>query len=126
MGQAHDALHVVIHRLDETGAALRIFILRAGALGLVRLAIVKPIAAPGIFPDAILMIQSHVEPDGRIEGAILVHTQPGQIIAEYFPVGLRKVPVLHAPIRDRPANALDELAHRGFAFGCVLFAIEIF
>jgi hypothetical protein len=41
----HDAFHVVIDRLDEAGAALRIFVLGARALGLAGLAIVEPIAA---------------------------------------------------------------------------------
>ena len=71
--QPHDAFHVVVHRLDEAGAALRIFVLCMGALGLAGLAVVKPVALAGIFADAVLVEKPDVEPDRRIEGAVLVH-----------------------------------------------------
>ena len=45
VGQAHDVFHVVVDRLNEAGAALRIFVLGGGAFGLAGLAIVKPVAA---------------------------------------------------------------------------------
>ncbi len=46
--QTHDAFHVVVHGLNEAGAALRIFILRPGAFNVARLAIVKPVSPAGI------------------------------------------------------------------------------
>src|SRR5262249_48328015 len=45
IGEVHDAFHIVVHRLNETGAPLRILILGGGALCDVGLPVVKPIPA---------------------------------------------------------------------------------
>ena len=82
--QAHDVLHRVTHVLDEAGAALRVLILRSCAFRFARLAIVKIIPRPRAFADAVLMIQSNVEPNWRIEGAVLVQAQPAQLIIKSF------------------------------------------
>src|SRR5206468_3098510 len=60
VGQVHDRLHVVLDRLDETGATLWVFILGPGALGLAGLAVVKPVASAGLTADAILMIKADI------------------------------------------------------------------
>ena len=114
-GEAHDVFHVVRDRLDEAGAALRIFVLGGGALDLARLAAVKPVALAGVFADAVLMKQPHVEPDRRVERAVLVQAQPGQFLVENLAVRLAEIAVRDAPIRNRPGNAMNELAHRGLA-----------
>ena len=62
-GEIHDRLHVVIDGLDEAGAALGIFVLRGGALGLARLAIEEVVALAAFAADAVLVIEADVEPD---------------------------------------------------------------
>jgi len=47
-------------------------------------AIVEIIAGPGAFADTILMIQADVEPDRRVESAVLIQAQPGQFIVKNF------------------------------------------
>src|SRR5258706_6111590 len=120
VSQAHDVLHVVLDRLNKARASLRIFILRIGALGLAELAIIVPIAFRGIFSHAVLVVEAAVEPDRRIEGAILVDTQPGQLLIEHFPIFLAEVAILYSPISNRAADAVNELANPRLAFGGVL------
>src|SRR2546429_467228 len=81
VGQAHDVFHVVFDRLDEAGAALRIFVLGGGPFGFAGLAVVIPVAFGRSFADAVLMIKADVEPDRRVERAVLVNAEPGQLIA---------------------------------------------
>ena len=126
VGQVHDGFHVVLDRLDEARAALRIFVLGLGALGLAGLAVEKPVALAGIFADAVFVIQTDIEPHRRIERAVLVHAQPGQFLVKNFAVRLAEIAVRNAPVRNRPRNAMDELAHGRFALGGVLFAVKIF
>src|SRR6185312_15003999 len=57
VGEVHDVFHVVLHGLDEARAALRIFVLRRGALGLLGLAVEEPVALAGILADAIFVIE---------------------------------------------------------------------
>ena len=50
----------------------------AARSGWVRLAIDGPPPTnPRALADAVLMMQTHVEPDRRIESAMLVHAKPG-------------------------------------------------
>jgi hypothetical protein len=63
--------------LNETGAALRVFVLRRRALGFARLPIVKIIADSRAFPDAVLMMETDVEPDRAVKGPVLIDTEPG-------------------------------------------------
>src|SRR5439155_21497521 len=65
-GQSHDVFHRVVHVLNETGAALRILVLRPRALGLSGLAIVKIISRARVLAHAVLMIQTGVEPNRLI------------------------------------------------------------
>jgi hypothetical protein len=70
--------------------------------------------------------QPDVEPHRRIERAVLVQAQPGQLVVKNLAVRLAEITVRNAPIRNRPGDAVDELAHGGFALGGVLFAVKIF
>ena len=124
--QAHDGFHVILDGLDEAGAALGIFVLGGATLGFARLAIVEPVAAAGIFPDAVLMVEADVEPHRRVECAVLIHAEPRQFIVENLAVRLAEVAVLHAPVCNRAADAMNELADRHFPLGRVLFAVKIF
>ena len=120
MREVHDGLHRVLDALDEARAALRVFVLRRGALRDLGLAVdeIIPLPAPGT--GAILLVEPAVEPHRRIERAKLVHAQPGEFVVE----GVRRilvgeVAVLHPPVRDRARDAVDELFHRTFAAALV-------
>ena len=102
-----------------------IFVLRLRPLRLAGLGIAEPVAAAGGVADVVLVIQPDVEPDRRVERAVLVQAQPGQLVVEHLAVGLGEIAVLDPPIRDRAANAVDELAHRGLPLRRALLAVEI-
>ena len=126
VSEVHDAFHVVIHGLDETRTALRIFVLRRGAFADVLGPVVEPVALRRFLADTVLVIQTDVEPHGRVEGAVLVYTQPSELVVERFTVRLAEVTILHAPVGNRTRDTMDELAHGRFALGGVLFAVKVF
>src|SRR5262249_25630573 len=109
-----------------TGAALWILILRAGSLGFSSFGTVMPIAPPRLLPNAVLMVQTHIEPNRRVERAILIEAQPGQFLVKDFPDCFAEISVSNAPIGNRPANPMNELPHRRLSFGRTLLAIKIF
>src|SRR6266511_4460375 len=125
VGQAHDVFHVVLDRLDKTGAALRVFILSRGALGLTRLAVVIPVAGRRVVADAVMVVETDIEPNRRVERPVLVEAEPGQLVIKDLAVGRVKVTIFCAPVGDGPADAVDQLAHRGLALSGVLLAIKI-
>ena len=98
-----------------------------GGLNLAAGSIEIKIAGAAVFADVILVIEAAVEPDRRIEGAILVHAQPGQFIAENFRIfGCGKIPLGLPPIGNGARHASDELLDAVFAFAGAVFAIKIF
>jgi hypothetical protein len=106
--------------LNKTGATLRIFVLRRCALRFSGFAIVKVIARARVLADPVLMIQPNVEPDRRIERAMLIEAKPGQlVIKNRRRIRIREITVGHPPIRDRSRDAVNELAHRSFATALV-------
>ncbi len=125
IGQMHDRLHVVIHGLDETGAALRVFVLGLGAFCLSRFGVVEPVAAAGLVADVVFGEKAHVEPDRGIEGAVLIQAQPDQFLVEHFAICLLEVTILHAPVGDGAANPVDQLPHRSLALRSALLTVEI-
>ena len=77
--------------------------------------------------DAVLVIQADVEPDGRIERAVLMQAQPGEVAIEVLAVFAGgEVAVGDAPVGDRAGDAVNHLADAVFAFGRARFAVEIF
>jgi hypothetical protein len=82
-----------------------------GALGLAGLAVEEVVAPAALAADAVLVVEADVEPDGRVEGAVLVDAEPGQVVVEDLGVLLGlEVAVLDAPIGDGAGDAVDELA----------------
>ena len=71
------------------------------------------------------MVQTYVEPHGRIESTVLIHAQPGQLIVEDFAVCLGEVFVLYAPVCDRAADAVDHLADALFTLIGLDIAVKI-
>ena len=77
--------------------------------------------------DAVLVIQADVEPDGRVERAVLMQAEPGEFAVEAFAIGgAGEVAVFEAPIGDRAGDAVDELLDAVFALGRADFAVEVF
>jgi hypothetical protein len=102
--------------LDKAGAPLRIFVLRRRALSLSGRAVVEIISRPAIPAHAVLVMQTDVEPDRRIERAMLVHAKPGQLVVENFRLlRIGKITIRDPPVRDRPRDAVHQLLHRTFA-----------
>ena len=101
--------------MDETGTALRIFILGRGAIGRSRLAIVKVIAFARAVADPVLLIKTDVEPDRRIECAVLIEAKPGQLIVKkvrHLRIG--EIAVEQSPICDGARNPMNQLPDRRF------------
>lgn len=67
VGEVHDAFHVILDGLDEAGAALGIFMLSLGAFGDAGGAVVEPVTARGVFADAVLSVETDIEPDGELK-----------------------------------------------------------
>src|SRR5215469_4608124 len=99
--------------------------MRGSALGFFGFAIIKPVAFARGFADAIFMIQADVKPHGRIEGTVLIDTQPGQFVIKNFAIGLAEITIGNSPVGDGAGDAVDELADGGFALGSILFAVKV-
>ena len=114
MGQPHDAFHVVVDALDEAGRRLRRLVSAGGPDDGAGLFIPPPVVGwPG---DPVTVIQPDVEPDRRIERAVLVHAQGRQLIVE--PLAILdggEVAIGSPPVGNRPRHAVDELANRVLA-----------
>ena len=124
--QLEDRLQVVINRLDETGAALRVLVLRRGALCMTNRIIVIPVALRRVIAHAILVMQPDVEPYRRVEGTILVQAEPRQLLVKNLAILPAEVTVVDAPVRDGADHAMDQLANGRLPLRRVLLAKEIF
>ena len=79
------------------------------------------------------MIQSNVEPHGRIKRAVLIQTQPGQFVVESGrSLFIREVPIRNSAVGDRARDAMNQLPHGHFSSALVRIsavrnvAVEIF
>ena len=62
------------------------------------------------------MMQTDIEPNRRVERAMLIHAKPGQLIVKNFRrLFVRKITIRDSPIGDRPRDAMHQLPHRSFA-----------
>ena len=75
----------------------------------------------------VLLEQSNVEPNGRIERTILMEAQPRQIAVETLGISrLIKVSVLKPPIGNRAGNSLNQLLDRVLALlGILRVTVEV-
>ena len=72
------------------------------------------------------MVQADVEPDGRIERAILMQAHPGEVTVEVFAVfQAGEVAVGDAPVGDGAGHTMDHLLDAGFALGGSVFTVEV-
>ena len=107
--QLPDVVHGVVHGDDEAGAGLWPLV------GVHRDDLARGLV-PGVdrlvarVRHAVLVVQADVEPDGRVEGAILVDAKPRQLVIERVGVLLRgEVALLLPPVGDGARDAVDEL-----------------
>src|SRR5262245_11158916 len=123
-GQAHDRFHVVIDALNKTGRALREFVRILRLLDVHRFGVPAPIALRA--DDAVDVEQADVEPHGRIERAMLMQAEPGQVTIESLGVVFAgKVAVGFSPVGDRARDAMNKLPHAALALRRAVFAIKI-
>ena len=82
-----------------------------------------PVLGVGVGLEA---IAADVEPDGRVEGGLLVDEQVGELGEEDVGVFLGgEVAVAHAPVADGLGDAGDEVADTLFALGGADLAVEV-
>ena len=83
-----------------------------------------PVLRVGVGLEA---VAAYVEPDGRVEGGLLVDEEMGELGEEDVGVFLRgEVAVAHAPVADGLGYAGDEVADTLLALGRADLAMEIF
>ena len=124
-GEIHDVFHVVAHALDEAGRALRKLIRIFRLIDGLRDRVPMPIALRAL--HAVLMKKADVEPDRAVERPVLMQAEPGQLAVESFAIfGGGEIAVVQAPIGDRAAHAVNDLADAVLALGRVVLAVEIF
>ena len=124
-GEVHDVFHIVLNALDEAGRALRIFVRVFRLVDRFGDRIPTPIALRPF--HAVLMIQADVEPNRAVERPVLMEAEPGQIAIKILAIfGAGEIAVLQAPIGDRAAHAVDDLADAMLALRRVDLAVEVF
>jgi hypothetical protein len=95
-----------------------------GALDFARLRVPVVISPRAL--DTVLMKEADIEPNGRVERAVLMEAQPGEIAVEVFAVFAGgEIAVGGAPVGDRAGDAVDELAGAVLALGSAGLAVEI-
>src|SRR5690606_26071589 len=95
--------------LDEAGRALRILVGALGPLDAAGVGVPAPVVGGAL--DAVAVVEADVEPDRRVERAVLVQAEGGQLVVEDLGVGVGgEVAVLAAPVGDGAGDAIDELA----------------
>ncbi len=77
--------------------------------------------------DAVDIVEAHVEPDGGVERAVLVDTEPRQFAVKGLGVGLGgEVAVLAAAVGNGAADAMDELLEGVLPLSRFDVAVEVF
>ncbi len=113
----------VVDGVDEAGGALRAGVAGAGEDGLVLVGVPVPVVGVGVGLEA---VAADVEPDGRVEGGLLVEEQVAELGEEDGGVfGRGEVAVAEAPVADGFGDAGDEGADAGLALGRADLAVEV-
>ena len=113
-----------LHRVDEARGALRIAVSGDAEFDARGLRIPVPVLGVGLGLDA---VASDVEPDGRVEGGVLVQEDVREFVVEDGGVfRSAEVAAGHAPVADGFGDAGDQLADAGFALGRAERAMQIF
>ena len=113
----------VVDGVDEAGGALRAGVAGLGEDGVVLLGVPVPVVGVGVGLEA---VAADVEPDGRVEGGLLVEQKVAELVEEDVGViGRGEVAVADAPVADGLGDAGDEGADAGLALGCADLAVEV-
>ena len=71
---------------------------------------------PESLPTAVVFVEPEVEPDGGVEGAVLIEQQPVELFVEDLGLLLViEIAVFDAPFGDGARYAVDDLLERGLA-----------
>ena len=115
LGEGEDGVERVIDGVDEAGGALRIAIAGGGEDDFARFGIPVPVLRVGVGLEA---IAADVEPDGRVEGDLLLDEEVGEVVVEGVGVLIGgEVAALLAPAGDGLGDAADEGADAALALG---------
>ena len=79
LGQGQDGVERVVDGVDEAGGALRVAIAGGGELTSRASGVPVPVLRIGVGLEA---IAADVEPDGRVEGDLLLDEEVGELVVE--------------------------------------------
>ncbi len=123
LGEGEDGVERVLHGVDEAGGALGLGVAGDGELDLAGGGVPVPVLGVGVGLEA---VAADVEPDGRVEGDLLVEEEVGELGVEGVGVGGRgEVAVADAPVADGLGDAGDEGADAGLALVGAVEAVEV-
>ena len=124
LGEGEDGVERIFDGVDEAGGALRVAIAGGGEDDFARFGIPVPVLRIGVGLEA---IAADVEPDGRVEGDLLLDKEVGEVVAKGVGIFLGgEVAALLAPVGDGLGHAADEGADAALALGRADLAVEIF
>ena len=123
LGEGEDAVERVLDGVDEAGAALRLGVAGDGELDLAGGGVPVPVLGVGVGLET---VAAYVEPDGRVEGDLLVEEKVDELGEEGIGVlGGGEVAVADTPVADGLGDAGDEGADAGLTLVGAVEAMEI-
>src|SRR5690606_22415657 len=109
----HDILHAVLDALDEAGAGLWKMVLSRCTSSARLIGTPMPVPLLAALANSVLVVESDVEPDRRVEGTVLVKAEPGEVVVKGFRAGgVPQVAVFETPVGDGAGDPVDELPDR--------------
>ena len=123
LGEGEDGVEGILHGVDEAGGALGLGVAGGGEGHLALFGVPVPVLRVGVGLEA---VAAYVEPDGRVEGDLLVEEEVGELGVEGGGVGGRgEVAGGDAPVADGLCDAGDEGADAGLTLGGSDEAVEV-
>ncbi len=123
LGEGEDGVEGVLNGVDEAGGALRLGVAGDGELDLAGLLVPVPVLGVGVGLEA---VAADVEPDGGVEGDLLVEEEVAELGVEGVGVaGGGEEAVADAPVADGLGDAGDEGADAGLALVGAVEAVEV-
>ena len=123
LGKGKDGVEGVLDGVDEAGGALGLGVAGDGELNLSGGSVPVPVLGVGVGLEA---IAAYVEPDGRVEGDLLMKEEVGEFGVESGGIlGRGEVSVADAPIADGLCDTGDESADTRLALGGAIEAVEV-